>query len=123
MKNTHHSCQTIVVHCIDFRFQTILTDWIYKKIGKDQFDRLSIAGGVKNLPYVIEQIEISYRLHHIKEIYLINHEDCGAYGEEGTYEKHQEDLGRARQMIRDHFPTLKIFLFYLKLDGQFVDVK
>jgi len=83
---------------------------------------VTIAGGVKNYSFVLEQIEISVRLHGTKEAYLINHEDCGAYGKTGTYKKHKKDLLFAKKIINDRFPTLKIFLYYLKLDGEFVRV-
>ena len=119
MKGSHH-CQAIIIHCIDFRFQDHLTDWT--KNLKGGFDRLSIAGAVKDLPYVISQIDISYRLHHVKEVYLINHEDCGAYGIEGTFKKHKEDLIRAKKAIKDKYPELSVFLLYLKLDGSFLKV-
>lgn len=83
---------------------------------------LTLAGGVKDLNFVLGQIELSVKLHHTKEVYLINHEDCGAYGKTGNYKKHQNDLKYAKSKIAEKFPKLKIYLFYLKLDGKFVKV-
>ncbi len=83
---------------------------------------MAVAGGVKNFPLILEQINISIKLHHINEVYLINHEDCGAYGEEGTFEKHKEDLLLARDILKQKFPTLKVVPLYLKLNGEFVKV-
>lgn len=40
----------------------------------------------------MSQIDISVKLHSIKKVVLTNHEDCGAYGAEGTEEKHRQDL-------------------------------
>ncbi len=116
-----HSCQAIVVTCIDFRLQKYIEKWTAKNL-PGGYDKLSIAGAVKDMTYVLKQIDISIRLHHVKEVYLINHEDCGAYGTEGSLEKHQNDLTAAKKAISAKFPHLKIFLLYLKLDGEFVKV-
>lgn len=122
-KNYHdHFCQAIVVSCMDFRLRKYLNDWTDRTITKG-YDLVTIAGGVKNYSFVLEQIVISVKLHGTSEAYLINHEDCGAYGKAGTYKKHQKDLLFAKKIISERFPTLKIFLYYLKLDGEFVEVK
>lgn len=121
--HTSHTCQAIMVSCMDFRLRKHLRNWAMKNIDEDGFDRVAVAGGVKNLPLILDQIELSYKLHAIKEAYLINHEDCGAYGAEGTYEKHKEDLLFAREILKRKLPQLKIHLFYLKLNGEFVGIK
>jgi len=115
-----HSCRSIIVHCIDFRIQKFLTSWVEDL--KDGYDRLSIAGGVKDLPFVLEQLEVSHRLHHIKEVYLINHEDCGAYGKQGSAGTHIRDLLKAQKEIVEKYPGLKVILYYLKLNGSFEPV-
>src|SRR3989338_8887517 len=96
----NHVCEALVVTCIDFRFQDFVNDWIAKNIPLHSHDRVAFAGGVKNLEAILGQIEISHRLHHIKKVVLINHEDCGAYGPEGTPEKHTEDLKKAAGQIK-----------------------
>ena len=120
MKSSH-SCQAIVVICMDFRLRSAIRKWTDKTI-KGGFDKVAIAGGVKNLPFVLDQVELSHKLHHITEVYLINHEDCGAYGAESTLEKHQKDLKFAKKIIKEKFPDLKIVPLYLKLSGKFIPV-
>src|SRR3990172_8777477 len=83
-----HTCETAIVTCSDFRFQEYIDNRIAENFPPGSFDRVAIAGGVFDFEYVLKQIEISKRLHHIKKVVLINHEDCGAYGEAGTPEKH-----------------------------------
>jgi carbonic anhydrase len=107
---------------MDFRLRKYLNDWTDRTITKG-YDLVTIAGGVKNCSFIIEQVAISVQLHGTSEVYLINHEDCGAYGKTGTYKKHQKDLLFAKKIINDRFLTLKIFPYYLKLDGEFVEVK
>lgn len=122
-KIVEHHCRAIVVSCMDFRLREYLRDWTKKKLKSEGFDRVAIAGGVKNLPFILTQVELSYKLHHIREIYLINHEDCGAYGIKGTYNKHKQDLLLAKETIQKKIPRVKIYLFYLTLDGKFVKVQ
>lgn len=83
---------------------------------------MAVAGGVKNLGLLVDQVGLSVKLHGVCEAYLINHEDCGAYGEEGTFEKHKENLLLARDILKQKFPKLKIVPLYLKLNGEFVKV-
>lgn len=125
MPNIHHhghSCQAVVVSCMDFRLRKFLRKWTTESIAGG-FDRVAIAGGVKELEVITDQIALSVKLHKIEEAYLINHENCGAYGDSGTFEKHKEDLLNARKVLRQKFPEMKIIPLYLKLDGEFVEVK
>jgi len=112
-----HNCDALIVTCIDFRFQKYINNWITKNFQPKTFDRVAIAGGVFDLDYVLKQTEISHRLHHIHKVILINHEDCGAYGEVGTAEKHSEDLKSACEEIKKDYPELKVEGYYLHLDG------
>ena len=80
---------------------------------------MSLAGGVFNFEPVLAQVRIAKRLHEIRGVILINHEDCGAYGDEGTAERHQADLREASQKIKATFPDLKTETYYLHLSGEF----
>ena len=114
-----HVTDAIVVHCIDFRFQKYLDPWLQERFGHDNYDRVSLAGGVFDFYTILKQVEISDRLHKIKEVILINHEDCGAYGAAGTYERHKSDLEEAARKIEVLFPSLDVETYYLHLDGRF----
>lgn len=114
-----HKAESIVITCIDFRLQESINNWIAQKFKPGTFDRVALAGGVKNLDTIMDQIEITRKLHHIKKVILINHEDCGAYGEESSLQKHSEDLKTAGIKVKELYPDLEIDLFYLHLDGTF----
>ena len=116
-----HTCEAVVVHCIDFRFQHYLNDWLTQRFGIKTYDRVSWAGGVKEFFYIQNQIEISKRLHNIKRVILINHEDCGAYGPAGTKERHTSDLAYAEQVVK-HL-HVEVEKYYLHLDGEFEPIK
>lgn len=115
----NHQAEAVIVTCIDFRFQDYINKWIAENFQSKTFDRVALAGGVKNINIIMEQVDITHRLHHIKKAVLINHEDCGAYGESGTPEKHAEDLKNASEKIKQQNPGLEIQTYYLHLDGAF----
>ena len=114
-----HITDSIVVHCIDFRFQKYLDVWLQERFGYGNYDRVSLAGGVFDFFAVLRQIEISNRLHKISKVILVNHEECGAYGDVGTYERHQDDLVEAERKIEALFPDLDVEIYYLYKNGKF----
>jgi hypothetical protein len=59
------------------------------------------------------------QIHAIQTVTLINHEDCRAYGRDGTYARHKHDLIDAKRKIEALFPRLAVETFYLHLDGTF----
>lgn len=119
MPMSKHTCDAIVVCCIDFRFQKYIRNWTDKYLKDKTFDLVGFAGSTKNLETVLEQIGISVRLHEIKEVVLIHHEECGAYGAESTPERHAKDLRIAKSTIEKQYPTVEVELYYLLLDGTF----
>ncbi|MBT3322798.1 MAG: hypothetical protein HN392_10995 [Anaerolineae bacterium] len=112
----------VIVHCIDFRLQKGLDIWIKKNYGYGNYDRVSLAGGVFDFEHILKQIEISAKLHDVNQIILVNHEDCGAYGVEGNYERHKSDLEKAKGELGKIFPTIETKIFYLHLGGKFEEI-
>jgi len=119
MKSHSCCCQAVVVCCIDFRFQKFINKWISKNLSGKAYDLISFAGSTKELKIVLKEIKISKELHHVKHVVLIHHEDCGAYGKQGTYDKHVKDLNKAQEKLLSIYPDLCIDLYYLHLNGQF----
>lgn len=118
-----HTCNGFVVACIDFRFQKFIKKWLEENFKDKTYDYVGFAGSTKNLDTIIGQLDISVRLHHISEVVLIHHEECGAYGTESTHDRHADDLNIARKQILVKYPQLKVNLYYLHLDGMFEEIK
>jgi carbonic anhydrase len=114
-----HICDAVVVCCIDFRFQQYIRNWTDQNLKDQTFDLVGFAGSTKDLPTIMNQIDISKRLHQIKKAVLIHHEECGAYGAESTFERHSEDLKKAKDEILEKYPDIEVQLIYLHLDGRF----
>lgn len=118
----NHSCEAIVITCIDFRFQKYINNWLSKNFKPGTFDRGAFAGSAKSLETVLSQVDVAASLHHIKKAVIINHEDCGAYGEEGDFSTHVNDLKKAKNEILKKHPDLDVQMYYLHLDGTFEQI-
>ncbi len=114
-----HLTEAIVIGCIDFRFQRVIENWIHANLGQMAYDRVSLAGGIFDFYTVLKQVEISHSLHKIQKVILLNHEDCGAYGELGTKERHIHDLVEAERKIETLYPDVEVDTYYIHLDGSF----
>ena len=119
---TEMQCQAVVVHCLDFRLQKNINDWLQRRFGLSDYDRISWAGGVLDLETVLDQVELCVRVHGIRRAVFINHEDCRAYGEAGNPERHFADLRHAQERCKNRFPDLEVELYYLHLTGIFEKV-
>lgn len=116
-------CDALVVHCMDYRLQKFLQPWITVRFGYDNFDIISLAGGVHDYEMVLKYVQLAVQIHSIDTVCLINHEDCRAYGRDGTYKRHRHDLLDTREKLRALFPQLIVETFYLHLDGTFESIE
>ena len=107
---------------MDFGMKKKVRDWARRNLGEKQYDRVCWAGGVLKLSEIMGQLDISVRLHGIKKVVLMNHEDCGAYGESGTEEKHRQDLLAAAAAIKSKYPSLAVETYFIRLSGQIITV-
>ena len=117
-----HTCDALIVSCIDFRFQKYIQKWLNKNFKNKVYDYVGFAGATKDLKIILKQLDISVRLHKIKQVVLIHHEDCGAYGKESTPERHAKDLLKAKKTVQKKYPNLQIALYYIQLNGKFEKV-
>jgi carbonic anhydrase len=116
-------CDALVVHCMDYRLQKFIQPWITVRFGYDNFDIISLAGSVHDYEMVLKYVQLAVQIHTIKTVCLINHEDCRAYGREGTYKRHRYDLLDTCKKINVLFPKLNVETFYLHLDGTFEQIR
>ncbi|GEA16500.1 MAG: hypothetical protein PWR22_2325 [Moorella sp. (in: firmicutes)] len=122
-------CQACVLTCMDFRIQAAVADWLREKGLTGKYDYLSLPGASRNFlsEGKINLVEDSYRLHHIKEVYLIHHEDCGAYNlghlpVEEQLARQRRDMEAAARILKERHPELKVYLAFLYLDGRMVEL-
>ncbi len=128
------TCRACVVACIDFRLEKALRRFlVVRGLDKDGADVVRVAGVSLNLvqlqnasqrDFVLGQLVASHALHQIKEIYLVNHEDCGAYGLECVPDSEEErarhwvDLKAAKELVARKIPGVEVLTYFLHLDGR-----
>ncbi len=131
---SHPKKLSIVVSCIDYRFWPQALPLLQKKYG--DFDLIEVAGSCKNLTSpleaedktsLLENIGISIKLHDPHQIILTNHIDCGAYGGSANFPSredeirfHEEELAKAKEIVREVFPQLFVVTELLLKDGDTV---
>ena len=126
-------CRACLVYCIDFRLHESLTNFFAEqKLDADGADVIRVGGAIKSLAqpketrdreFLLEQLNVAYELHGVRQFYLINHEDCGAYGLEDVIDSpeelatHREDLRVAKALVQDRFPDTEILTYFMRLSG------
>ncbi len=129
-----HKCRACIVYCMDFRLHEQLNNFFEdQKLDGDGADVIRVAGAIKSLSrpkeardreFLLEQLKVAYELHGVRQLYLINHEDCGAYGLEDVVDTpeelaiHLEDLRVAGALLKDRFPDTEVSTYFMRLDGK-----
>ncbi|MDD5040136.1 MAG: hypothetical protein PHY34_03215 [Patescibacteria group bacterium] len=126
-----HQCKALILQCIDFRFHSAIRDFLVSLGLKDQYDLASLAGAAKGLvdknpasvELLLQQADISKRLHGITDVYIIHHMDCGAYGGHAAFVSVEEertkqlgDMEAARQVFGETFPGLTIHKILARIE-------
>jgi len=121
-----HTCQACIVTCMDFRLhrradrRDALGQFV-DSLGVD-CDIIARAGAVQDIVRpapegentLLRDLGISVALHQIKTIYLVNHENCGAYGghnlpdAEAECAMHHDDLAAACVIVGEMFPGVTV---------------
>ncbi len=110
MKNTHKA-KALAISCIDFRFLTVIRDFLLKEGLKDSYDLITSPGASLKLENIAESILISIRLHEPDAIYIFDHEDCGAYGDNNSRTIHSTNLNKAKKILLEGHPNKKVRTF------------
>lgn len=103
-----HKCTAAIVHCIDFRIQAAINQWLEDRGIMGDTDRISIAGASKasNHDVVMQNLKISAQLHEVDTIILTQHRDCGAYGGDET--ELINDLHSLVSKVQAEIPEVKV---------------
>ena len=125
--------EAMVLSCMDPRFQTKVYKYLKTKKLTGKYSAFTIAGaaiGVTHKKFkkwhstFIDNLSTSIKLHKIKKIIVINHEDCGAAKIVNGKKKlnsfienkiHRESFKKIKKVLNNRFPTLKINFKILSL--------
>jgi carbonic anhydrase len=106
----NHHCRALAISCIDFRFVSKVRKYLVDQGLEGNYDLVSLPGASLAIDEAMKAVEISNRLHQPSEVYLFDHEDCGAYGEDNSKERHISNLKKARDEILTLNPNLTVKL-------------
>jgi len=128
-----YTADAAVLCCFDQRIRLAVNKFL-KRQGILRPDMIVVAGGAKTLAsprndferdFIIEQVRMSIRLHHTTQLFLMSHSDCATYGGLAAFDgnqareatHHQEELGRAAELVKVNFPELMVKCFFVTFDG------
>lgn len=106
---------------MDFRFGPDLKKFMDEHNLLGDADMIALAGAAKNIndeatrEFALTQIQLSRDLHHMKEVHLLNHMDCGAYGGSKAFPGfdaerafHMDELKKAAATVKEKYPDLTV---------------
>jgi hypothetical protein len=131
------SPQALVIHCGDPRFQTAFRRFVTEELGIKSYTPLVIGGGAhsfgvrkflpKNFKILWEQVKFFVKAQGLKQVIVINHEDCkwyeslkGYHPTIGPRDKGMHDLKEASLTILEDFAGLSVRKFWAALEGDSV---
>lgn len=112
-----HKAQALAIHCIDWRFQKLIAEDLAAKNLDGACDRIAWPGASKDLDNVAGSALISIRLHDPDQVFIYEHEDCGAYGDDNSQETHRKNAKTLADKLKEIKPTLKIATLIVTFDG------
>lgn len=128
-----HSCEAVVLACIDFRFWKETMKFVEEELGIKIYDFPKLPGAAKAINDCQNEVDVAMKcigvpcdLHHVEKIVIVNHADCGAYGGSSQFKGdleaeqkfHENELKKAKEKILAQYPGKEVILAYAKLvDG------
>ena len=94
-----HKRETLVISCIDLRFITKIRDLLVKNRLKGSYNLITIPGASLRLDSIASSILAPLQLHNPNQVYIFDHEDCGAYGKNNSKGLHVRNLKRAKKLF------------------------
>ena len=126
--------KAMVLSCIDPRFQTTIFNYLKRKKLKGQYSSFTIAGsaiGVTDLKFkkwhkaFWDNINISIKLHKIKKLIVINHQDCGVakiingkkeFNKIRETNIHKISFDKIKRKIKRKYKNIKIETYLISLN-------
>jgi carbonic anhydrase len=127
----------LLLNCIDYRLTGATTHYMDQAGMAGKYDQVVLAGaalGAHNKKFpdwgrtFWDHVQIAIDLHHIHQVIVIDHRDCGAYkvilGEDlardpkREFEVHARVMRALRAEIAHRHPKLQVQLGLMALDGK-----
>jgi carbonic anhydrase len=135
------SCDALVLTCMDYRLIDEALNYFNGRGLKNKYDHIVLAGasagalgklGAEWSATFWKHVETAISLHHVNELIVVDHRDCGAfkivYGAEPIAHHgretalHRTLLHQLRAEVGQRFPKLRTQLLLMALDGSVEDL-
>ena len=131
-----HKAKALVLSCIDYRFIDHTTNLLQLGPLNMKYDFTALPGSSLSFNQrkfkcwrttFLETVKLAIQLHHIGEIVVIDHMDCGAYAllyphikmnSEEEKNLHIKNINKFIKRMRKFFPKLKYTGYLLDIDGK-----
>jgi len=141
-KSSAHDADALILTCIDFRFPHKIVEYMDSLRPKGDppitYDHVILAGASLGVFSGVfpqwantfwDHLAVSLKLHHIRQVYILDHQDCGGYREFGALpgtdevpvgsemecRVHQHYMDRLAYLIRSTHPNLEVITHLLEL--------
>ena len=126
----------MVLSCMDPRFQPIVYNYLKKKKLKSKYSSFTIAGsaiGVTANKFkkwhktFWDNFDTSIKLHNIKKLIVINHQDCGAariingkkeFSKINENKVHKNSFRKIKKIFKKKYPKLRIEFKIISLNSK-----
>ena len=126
----------MVLSCIDPRFQPIVYSYLKKKKLNGKYSAVTIAGSAIGVTankfkkwhkFFWDNFDISFKLHGIQKLIVINHRDCGAakiingkkeFSKKNETKVHKNSFQKIKKIFKKKYPKLKIELKLISLNSK-----
>ena len=128
--------KTMVLSCIDPRFQPIVYNYLKKKKLTGKYSAFTIAGSAVGVTanrfkkwhkVFWDNFDTSVKLHNIKKLIVINHRDCGAakiingkkeFSSINETKVHKKSFLKIKKIFKKKYPKLRIELKLISLNSK-----
>jgi carbonic anhydrase len=127
----------LLLTCMDYRLEDATERYMASRGLKNKFDHVVLAGaalGAITDKYpewnktFWDELALAINLHHVHEVMVLDHRDCGAYKEifgedfarepKKEFEVHAVQLKKLREMIKEKYAQLEVELLLMDLAGK-----
>lgn len=128
--------KAIMLSCMDFRLVDDLVGFMEAQGLHDEYDHVVLAGAALGAIHqqfaewhkvFWDHVGLAVKLHHVEEIIVIDHRDCGAYKlalgassidtPEQETQTHSIIISAFKQLAASRFPELAVRGYLMALDG------
>ena len=130
----------LVLSCIDHRLIDDTIDVLKQENSIDGLDHIILAGaslGFNQMEYLdwrttfVEHLDLAIKLHDIKKIIVVDHDDCGVYNlfysdtiEHPYLERgyHYKNIRQCIKKIKELYPTISVVGYLLNIYNRFIKI-